>query len=81
MTTLTIPKSLTKKGDLVVISRREYEVLLKRRWMTPAVQLTASEKKALDRAREEMARGESVTLRELEYELASAHSKKREKKS
>ena len=29
MTTLTIPKSLTKKGDLVVISRREYEVLLR----------------------------------------------------
>lgn len=29
MTTLTIPKKLTKKGDLVIIPRKEYEDLLR----------------------------------------------------
>lgn len=29
MTTLTIPKQLTKSGDLVIIPRKEYEALLR----------------------------------------------------
>lgn len=29
MTTLTIPKKLTQKGDLVIIPRKEYEDLLR----------------------------------------------------
>jgi PHD/YefM family antitoxin component YafN of YafNO toxin-antitoxin module len=28
MTTVTIPKNLTKQGDLVVISRKEYEAMI-----------------------------------------------------
>lgn len=65
MTTITIPKELARRGDLVVIPRTEYDALLKRRRIAPTVQLTVSEKKALDRARKEIARGEFVTLKEL----------------
>ena len=81
MTTITIPKEFSRKGDLVVILRQEYDKLLKKQRVVPVVQLSASEKKALDRARTEMAKGEFVTLESLEYELASKGSKRRGKKS
>lgn len=65
MITITIPKELARRGDLVVIPRREYDALLKGRRIASTVQLTVSEKKALDRARKEIARGEFVTPKEL----------------
>lgn len=57
MTTITIPKKLTKEGDLIVIARRAYEELLKRQKIVPVVKLTPSEKRAMERSRREMVRG------------------------
>ncbi len=81
MTTITIPKEFSRKGDLVVIPRQEYDKLLKKQRIIPIVRLTVSEKKALDRARREMAKGEFITLETLEHDLANTYSKKRGKKS
>ncbi len=77
MNTVTIPKQLSQKGDLVLISRQEYEALLKRQKIVPVGKLTPSEKLALERSRKEMAKGAFVTLEALEYELGIAYRKKR----
>ena len=68
MKAITIPKKLAQKDDLVVIPRKEYESLLqlkKIREYTP----TAAEKKALERARRNFAKGNTMTLEELENEV------------
>ncbi len=66
MTTITILQEIVKKGDLVIIPRQEYEELLKRQKVIPVAKLTLAEKKVLERSRKEMARGEYVTLEELQ---------------
>lgn len=68
MTTITIPKKLANRDDLVVIPRREYEKLLafkKIKEFAP----TAAEKKALARARKNFVKGNITTLKELKNEL------------
>jgi hypothetical protein len=57
METLTIPKKLTKRGDLVVIPRKEYEDLLHARKIK---EFYAQLDKDLDRAIASHRRGESV---------------------
>lgn len=68
MTTTTIPKRITKGAELVVMSRKEYERLLTSR-LVPIFKPTATQKKALGRARKNLARGKYITLEELRHEL------------
>jgi len=75
MSTITIPKKLAQNDDLVVLPRREYEDLLERQ--IPTITLSAKEKKAIERGRKEIARGEFVTLSELKHELRGLRRKKR----
>ncbi|MBI2035501.1 MAG: hypothetical protein HYT12_02345 [Candidatus Liptonbacteria bacterium] len=75
MTIITIPKKLTKDGDLIVLPRKEYEKLLER--SIPVTHLTAKEKKAVERGRKELKRGDFVTLVDLQHELRGSRSQKR----
>lgn len=68
MTTLTIPKKLTKGTDLVVLPREEYERLLTAR-IIPEYTPTVREKRALARARKNRAAGKFLTIDELRKEL------------
>ena len=36
MKTIAIPKEFTKEKELVIVSRREYEKLLKQFWQSPS---------------------------------------------
>ena len=77
MNIITIPKKLAQKDDLVVIPRKEYEALIHQRpKVIPVVKLTIAEKRAIARSERELARGEYVTLEELEYELGGTRVKK-----
>lgn len=76
MATITIPQKLIKNDDLIIIPRKEYEGLLHKQRVIPIAKLTSFEKKALDKARREMARGEYITLEKLEYEMGITHCKK-----
>ena len=68
MSTLTIPKKITKGTDLVVLPRKEYERLLTAR-IIPEYRAMAHEKKALTRARRNRAAGKFLTLDELRRKL------------
>lgn len=68
MSTLTIPKNITKGAELVVLPRKEYERLLSAR-IIPEYQATAHGKKALARARKNRAAGKFLTLDELRQKL------------
>lgn len=72
MVTITIPKKLAKKGDLVLIPREEYENLLRLKKIRE-FKPTVAQKKSLREARKEFARGEYITLKQLEHELGSTH--------
>jgi len=69
MSTVTIPKELAKKGDLVLIPRKEYEALLLGRRKIKTFKPTAAQKRALEEARRQLARGDYFTLRDLKHEL------------
>lgn len=66
---ITIPKELARRDDLVIIPRREYERILTRQKVVPVVRMTPAQKRDLEEARKEYARGEYVTLEQLEHEL------------
>jgi len=71
MTTITIPKK-DIKDDLVIIPRKKYEELLRSEMIVKSFKTytpTASEKRALARARKNLARGEYLTLKQLRNEL------------
>ena len=60
MTTITIPKEVAKKGDLVIIPRKEYEELSRWREFIRSFKTftpTASEKRDLKKAREDYKNG------------------------
>ena len=68
MTTITIPKEITKKGELIVISREEYEDLLavkKIREFTP----TKAQRQDLKKAIKNFAAKKSISLEKMKYEL------------
>lgn len=67
MTTITIPRRLVKKDDLVIVPRREYEKLS--RFWNGAVKMTAREKRAVERGLREIKQGKFFTSRELRHEL------------
>jgi len=72
MTTITIPKTLAKKDDLVVLPRKEYESLLELKAVkefTP----TLSQKKALVRAEANVKKGKTLSYNELIHKLGFAN--------
>ncbi len=70
MPTVTIPKELAKKGDLILIPREEYEALLYGRRKVKTFKPTVVQKKALMESRRQLAHGDFFTLKELRHELA-----------
>lgn len=68
MSTMTIPKKITKGDELVVLSRQEYEKLLTVRKIIE-FNPTNREKKDLARARKNRKEGKVLTLHELKQNL------------
>jgi len=66
---ITIPKELSKKEELVIIPRSDYEELLKLKKIIPLVKPTRSEKKAIKTGRKEIREGKYLTLKQLKDEL------------
>jgi predicted transcriptional regulator len=84
MTTITIPKKLNLDRELIAVPRNIYEKFLIWQEMIKSrkiVKLTSAEKKAVIRGRQEIDKGEYVTLEELTYELANQNRQYRQKKS
>lgn len=75
MNIVTIPRKLASSDDLVVISRKEYESLKAR--IVPVVPMTASERRALARARKDFAAGKLLSLDEFRRELGRSRRSKR----
>lgn len=70
--TITIPRTLARKGELVVIPRSEYEALRegkKIREFAPS----SSQKKALVRAERNLRLGKTFSYHELASKLGTAH--------
>ena len=69
---ITIPKEITKKGDLVLIPRKEYEEILEWREVIKSFKLfipTAAQKKDLRKARQDYKKGRYLTINELKRKL------------
>lgn len=66
---ITIPKELTKKGELILIPRQEYEELLRIKKIIPLVKPSPSEKKAIKEARKELREGKYLTLKQFQHEV------------
>ena len=74
MTTITIPKKLTKGEELIIIPRKEYEEFSSWREKTGYFREftpTVSEKSALRRARENYKKGNYITLHEFKRKMAT----------
>ena len=59
METITIPKRMSRKGDLVVISQKEYQELLKANGVEGELKPTV--KKRLDRLQKEALAGKNLS--------------------
>lgn len=84
MTTITIPKKLTLNQELIAVPLNLYEDFLTWQEMVKSRKTfkpTPAEKKAILRGRQEISKGEYITLEELTYELASKNRQYRQKKS
>lgn len=68
MTTITIPRKITKGEELIIIPRKDYEKLLESRTI-PEFEPTPAQKKALARARKNRKRGNFLTFDELAKKL------------
>ncbi len=73
MNTITIPKKLARKGDLIVVPRKEYEalLLLKRFKEFAEFAPTPAQKKALTKAENNFRKGKSLSYYELAKKLGS----------
>ena len=71
MPTLTIPKDLARTGELILVPRKEYDELLRFRMSNVReVDITLAQKRALARARKNLAAGKFLTPHELRQKLA-----------
>lgn len=68
MTTLTIPKKVTKGKELIILPREDYERLLSQR-LVPIYESTLREKKGIQKAREDYKKGNFMTIHELKRKL------------
>lgn len=69
-TTITIPKELAQKGNLVLIPQEEYEEFLEFKKVIKIVKPTRSELQAIKRGRKEIKEGKYILWHELKKELA-----------
>lgn len=70
MNVITIPKNIAKQGDLVILSRKEYEALLGgKSKKIKEVQLTSVQEKALVEMRKEVKKGKSLSFNGLQKEV------------
>ena len=84
MITITIPKKIIPNQNLIAVPCNLYEEFLAWQEMIKSKKTfkpTPAEKKSILRGRQEISKGEYVTLEELTYELASQNRQHREKKS
>jgi len=72
MATVTIPKSLAKKGDLVLIPLKEYESLLLGKKRIKTFAPTAVQKRALREARKGLVHGGYITLEQLRHGMGAS---------
>ncbi|MBU1160066.1 hypothetical protein KKD04_02710 [Patescibacteria group bacterium] len=79
MTTITIPKELSKKGELVIIPRTEYDEFLELKKVIPTFKPTRSDLLALKRGRKAIKEGKYITWRKLKNELENLHNRPRQK--
>lgn len=70
--TITIPKNLTAKDELVVIPRKEYEAFLTFKNFKEAP-LTKTQKRALHRADKNLSRRKTLSLNELAKHVGFAN--------
>lgn len=68
MNTVTIPKTLAQKDDLVVVSRKEYEALLSFKTYRE-VRMTKAQKQALRRAEKNLSSGKTLSYHALVRKL------------
>lgn len=71
MKMVTIPKNLAKKGDLVVVPKKEYEALLELKKMKEFAP-TAAQKRALVAAENNLKRNKTFSYNELVRKLGFA---------
>lgn len=79
MTTITIPKELTNKGELVIIPRREYEEFLSLKKLIPVFKPTRYNIRALEQGRKAIHEGRYTEWRVLKHELANLRNRPRRK--
>jgi len=68
---ITIPKELSRQGELVIIPRSDYEEFLRFKKVIPLIRLDPSERKAMQEGRKEIQQGEYLTIQGLKDELGS----------
>lgn len=66
---IAIPKELSKKGELVLIPRSEYEEFLRLKKIISLVRPTFSEKRAIRTARRQIKQKKYFTLKQTKNEL------------
>ena len=71
MNTITIPKTLARNDDLVVLPRKEYDALLELR-KTKEFKPTSGQLKALMRAEKNLSIGKTLSYNELTSKLGFA---------
>lgn len=74
MTTITIPKELTKSKELVAVPRRLYDEFIEWQEKVKSARTfkpTAAEKRAVARARKNFKHGKYITLAQLKHELGT----------
>ena len=64
MSTVTIPKKLVQRDDLIVVPRKEYEALLQLKKMRKFIPTTA-QKKVLTQAEYNLKQGKTLSYNEL----------------
>ena len=79
MTTITIPKELTNKGDLVIIPRKEYEEFLSLKKLIPVFRPTRYDLRTLEQGRKTIREGQYTEWRVLKHELANLRNRPRRK--
>ena len=76
MTTIIIPKDITKGGELVAIPKKEYAEYLQLRRAIPVVKMTPAEEREWKQAKKDYEKGRFITLAELKRELELTRKRK-----
>lgn len=71
MTTITIPKKMTGREELIVLPRKKYEELLRRARGIKTFKPTTAQKQALEKARLDFRRGKYISWEHLKHELVN----------